>query len=137
MLCKCGCRQNTIEPGARYKQGHYFRHYPKNPRPLIDRFFEKIIKTNTCWIWNGPKNKGGYGFFSKGRRIDGKILAHRYSFEIHNKIKPNSLYVLHKCDNPPCVNPDHLYLGTQVENMSDAAIRGRMPKGKKHWNYKS
>lgn len=97
------------------------------------KFWEKTNATNlfSCWEWQGKKNKDGYGVVVR----NGKYLpAHRYAFGIvYGKI-PDGLSVLHKCDNPPCVNPAHLYAGTQKQNIHDMLSRGRRPsrKGIKH-----
>lgn len=88
-----------------------------------------------CWLWMGYLTGRGYGHL--GRRRHGKKLdykAHRYSFEMHNGPIPDGLCVLHKCDVRNCVNPEHLFLGTQADNMKDRDLkgRGRAPRGEKH-----
>jgi hypothetical protein len=91
----------------------------------IDRFFHKVDKTKGCWNFLGAKNKFGHGMFSFNRKTIG---AHRFSYEYHfNKI-PNGLYVCHHCDNPMCVNPNHLFLGTAQDNILDAIAKGRINK---------
>lgn len=85
------------------------------------RFFAKVVKTPGCWLWSGAKLESGYGVF-KG---DGMRLAHRISWAMHNGAIPNGLFVLHKCDNPSCVNPDHLFMGTHTDNMQDMLKKGR------------
>ncbi|MHB0992643.1 MAG: HNH endonuclease signature motif containing protein [Burkholderiales bacterium] len=92
--------------------------------PIEDRFWKKVIKSENCWEWVGNKNNKGYGQLSKGGRL-GNALAHRVSYEIHNGKIPGGLFVLHKCDNPGCVRPDHLFLGTNSDNMQDMLKKGR------------
>jgi len=89
------------------------------------RFWKKISKTdgNECWVWTGNSLKDGYGMFSLK---NSGFLAHRVSWTIANgKIADPSLFVLHECDNPKCVNPDHLFLGTHQDNMDDMIAKGR------------
>ncbi len=88
-----------------------------------DRFWAKVDKSGECWEWTAAKFKKGYGRFSY--HGGAHVLAHRYSFELHNGgIDPN-LLVLHTCDNRNCVNPAHLYQGTHERNMLDRSERGR------------
>ena len=91
-----------------------------------DRFFKRVGKLDSgCWLWLGSLNTG-YGQF---RRDDGSIvLAHRFSYVLHNENAVDGLVVMHKCDTPRCVNPDHLMLGTQAENVKDMHIKGRAKK---------
>lgn len=81
-----------------------------------------------CWKWRNVNN--WYGHFSpeKGRRL----YAHRVSWELHNGQIRDGLCVLHKCDNPECVRPEHLFLGTHKENAEDKCAKGRQPKGERH-----
>lgn len=96
-----------------------------NPTPeqdLIHRFWSKVKKTDTCWIWKAGKKGGGYGsFYYKGHRIS----ASRFSYILHYGEVSDELEVLHKCDNPPCVRPDHLRAGNHLENMQDMAAKRR------------
>jgi len=88
-------------------------------------FWQFVDKSgpNGCWIWTGAKNRGGYGTWSQ-RGFRG--LAHRWSYAASHREVPKGLFVCHHCDNPPCVNPEHLYAGTHRQNMDDAVERGRM-----------
>jgi hypothetical protein len=97
-------------------------------------FFSRITKTDTCWIWNGIRNPAGYGEYGKWRGR--KMLAHRLSYLIHNGALPDGAIVCHTCDNPWCVNPDHLFLGTNGDNTQDALKKGRLPTGEKSYKAK-
>jgi hypothetical protein len=89
-----------------------------------ERFWKyvDIDITTGCFNWIGYKNKCGYGSFGYNKKIK---LANRVSWQIHYGYKPEDICVLHKCDNPGCVNPDHLWLGTHQENMDDRDNKGR------------
>ena len=87
------------------------------------RFWRYVEKTDGCWLWvGGSKSQKGYGKIE----IKGKHkLAHRLSYEIHKGPIPDGLLVMHSCDNPSCVNPDHLSVGTQSQNILEAFAKGR------------
>lgn len=94
-------------------------------RPLADRFWEKVRRTNGCWLWMGSTNSNGYGQITRGPRPH---LAHRIAWELTHGSIPDGLCVLHDCpdgDNPRCVNPEHLFLGTQCDNIEDMVRKGR------------
>lgn len=86
------------------------------------RFWQKVDKTDTCWVWGGALNAYGYGHAWYKDRIQ---RAHRVSYELCHGGIPQSLIVLHTCDNRACVNPVHLVLGTQQDNMRSMSRKGR------------
>lgn len=89
-----------------------------------ERFWGRVDKgcLDGCWLWMGPKNKKGYGHIG----INGKtVSAHRFSYSINVGAIPDGLHVLHTCDNRPCVNPKHLWVGTNLENVLDCIKKGR------------
>lgn len=92
-----------------------------------DRFWSRvaIIPFHPCWEWIGGKAKNGYGVFYSGERPGMSVKAHRFSWRLNFGSLPNELDVCHKCDNPGCVRPDHLFLGTHSDNMHDMASKGR------------
>lgn len=90
---------------------------------LRKRFWAKVHKTNDCWIWIGGKMTAGYGSFWVSPE-HGKDGAHRVSYEMEYGPFDPDLFVLHNCDNKPCIRPSHLFLGTQVDNMQDCARKG-------------
>jgi len=96
----------------------------KEARPIMVRFFEKVNKTTHCWIWTGLTNKKGYGRFGVSRDR-GMVLSHRFAWELLQGSIPDGMCVLHKCDNPPCVCPEHLFLGTRIDNNKDMEKKGR------------
>lgn len=87
-----------------------------------ERFTEKVAKSKSCWIWIGASDGKGYGITTNNKQ---RIFAHRASYMLFVGKIPKGLFVLHKCDNPPCVNPSHLFVGTQLDNMRDAVRKGR------------
>lgn len=97
----------------------------------LNWFMQWVEKTDGCWLWTGNRDKDGYGFFQwQLRNADGvkKIhsrKAHRYSWTLHCGEIPAGLSVLHHCDNPPCVRPDHLFTGTKLDNNHDRSVKGR------------
>ena len=112
-------------------------HYIRKIKPIEDRFWAAITKTSECWLWTGTVHDQGYGTIQVRRRRENicyHIYAHRFSWELHNGPIPKGLFVCHKCDNPPCTRPDHLFLGTNIENMQDSLRKGRQSNvpGRRH-----
>lgn len=89
------------------------------------RFWRKVTKTSGCWEWSASRNAHGYGQIAAPRPLKRPLLAHRVSWEIHNGPIPIGLLVLHRCDNPHCVRPDHLFVGDQKLNMQDMVSKKR------------
>lgn len=90
-----------------------------------ERFWRRVPRSEGCWEWRGARHpRLGYGKFSVSRNTN--IPAHRAAWLFEHGEIPQGMRVLHKCDNPPCVRPDHLFLGTQTDNMRDCAAKGRI-----------
>lgn len=104
------------------------------PQKIIDRFWTKVDKSQDCWLWTDSCTEDGYGTFhpSQARRLWWPHeRAHRFSYIVTNgPIEPLVLMVCHSCDNPPCVNPDHLFLGDAQINTDDMISKGRHRNGR-------
>lgn len=140
--CQCGCGNlapiaKTTRANLGMKRGkpvrfihshsHQVRVYER--RPVEERFWKHVQRgdKDECWEWMASRDHDGYGKLSTHNAT--WIRAHRFSYELHNGPIPNGLEVLHRCDNPPCVNPTHLFLGTTSDNMNDKVAKGRQPRG--------
>ena len=100
-----------------------------------------IVRDVGCWGWKGFHNAAGYGVARFGGRGVKKILAHRLSWQLYRGEIPDGLHVLHHCDIPGCVNPNHLFLGTNLDNIKDRMKKGRpgggnFKPGERHWKAK-
>ena len=133
-------RRKVLQPGWRFlkKNGPY-------RKPMLERLFAYVDKNgpviyphlSPCWIWTGTKSTYGYGafyFWGSGGKWTMRV-AHRIMWQLYNGPIPEGFWVLHTCDNPPCCNPDHLFLGTQEDNMRDMAQKGRGAIGEKNGTY--
>jgi len=98
-------------------------------QPLEDRFWPKVQKTDTCWLWTGSRDLQGYGRIGTGGRRSTPILTHRVSWVMHHGSIPEGMLVCHHCDNPSCVRPDHLFLGTNADNVQDMIAKKRHAHG--------
>jgi hypothetical protein len=141
-LCMCGCGQTT--PIATRSVARYgwvkdtpMRYIPWHaPRQKVTvRFWQKVNKRgpNDCWEWTASTTGAGYGTIGIGFKKDKTrytALAHRLSYELQNGPIPDGLHVCHSCDNPRCVNPAHLWLGTAADNMTDMVAKGRSTQGR-------
>lgn len=102
-------------------------------RPLPDRFWEKVDKSggpDACWPWTGSTSFWGYGKLGSGGKHGRTLAAHRLSYEMATgeKLRAGD-NVCHRCDNPPCVNPAHLFRGNQADNVRDCIAKGRVCRG--------
>ncbi len=126
-------RTRAMDFPSRRKRGQRFW------APATDRFSAAVTKLDakSCWPWRGGKNGDGYGAI----KVNGvEMKAHRYAWILANGPIPDGLHVLHSCDNPPCCNPSHLFLGTIADNNRDRHAKGRskniFPKGSEHPRFK-
>lgn len=127
-LCECGCGTLIRAINARgrvlhFATGHHLAH-KQVKRPLDTRFWSKVEKTETCWLWVGSRNSDGYGMIYNHDRHKTE-RTHRVAYELQIGTIPAGLQVLHHCDNPPCVRPDHLWLGVPADNDRDKIAKGR------------
>lgn len=103
----------------------------RNSLSLTERFNKQVERTDSCWIWRGSQGSSGYGVIHAHGRLK---AAHRVSYELHVGEIPKGMCILHSCDDPRCVNPDHLSLGTRADNCRDKVNKGRHAHGETHGN---
>lgn len=146
---RLGCSDKPVRDALR-RAGVVIRPASRIARNPMELFWSHVEKVDGgCWLWQGARSRG-YGAF-ESRELGGMLRTHRLSWTIVHGPIPNGLYVLHRCDNPPCCNPDHLFLGTNQDNVDDMVAKGRnatkerngsslhperKPRGEKHWKAK-
>jgi transposase len=97
--------------------------------PLSTRFWDRVVKTETCWLFGGKTYGNKYGQLAIDGRLSGSIRAHKYSYQIHKGDVPRGKLIRHTCDVRNCVNPEHLILGDHEDNTQDRVDRGRSRTG--------
>jgi HNH endonuclease len=131
VICKqCQCTF-TVFPSA-YKRGEGLfcsiaclkENRKQNRQPLDERFWKYVNKLEGCWLWTGAQCKG-YGVINLDHILNNQEYSHRASWVLHFGAIPDRQKVLHKCDTPLCVRPDHLFLGLDIDNNRDRANKGR------------
>lgn len=131
--CRCDCggrkevRGRSLESGNTSSCGCFHREVAAKTMtvPFDERYV--AIPESGCWLWLGGWSPDGYGLMG-GRSKTGHKLAHRYSYSVHIGPIPNGMLVMHKCDTPACINPSHLQVGTNADNVRDRDQKGRTNK---------
>ena len=130
--CGIAFKRRGNRPRRFCSQAHHGAH---RTRPGVERFWEKVDRGGgpaACWTWGASCDPKGYGQFNQGNHVcEG---AHIIAWELTHGPIPAGLCVLHRCDNPPCVNPAHLFLGTIADNNADMMAKGRHARGSGHGN---
>ena len=113
-----------------------FRERHRKPRPTdLERFWSHVIRSGSleCWWWTGASANAGYGAFRIGGRT---VKAHRWLWEQRHGSIPEGINILHHCDNTSCVNPNHLFSGTQADNVHDMMAKGRHVPPPNRWEHR-
>lgn len=133
-----GCKGKHNGHGLCAKHLHRLKkHGSTELKTIEERFHDSYIPEpmSGCWLWTGTSNTQGYGTFYANGRLH---IAHRFSWELHNGPIPEGMLACHHCDTPPCVNPDHLFVGTHKDNAQDSLKKGRHSRANgDHWNRSS
>lgn len=137
------CVNHVRSPGSSFCEKHYMRkrrHGDPNGGftrdssvPYQDWFWQQVEKTDTCWLWSRGRDLCGYGMLVREDGVTDR--SHRMAWILTFGEIANGLCVCHKCDNPPCCRPDHLFLGSHTDNMRDATIKGRMAFGERRSHF--
>jgi hypothetical protein len=128
------CKHCRLKPISRERAAYCSKACSNSSRlvPLADRFllYYHPGRPDACWLWTGTRDRDGYGVIGDETRR--QVRAHRIAYERVYGAVPPERYVLHRCDNPPCCNPAHLFLGTNADNMADKTAKGRHSHGAIH-----
>lgn len=120
-LLKVIFRKQIVQKEQCKKIKEFIPYVPKEQTPK-ERFEQFILYADSCWLWQGSLDSYGYGKFKLGTKT---LKAHRYSYELYKNAFDSKFHVLHKCDVPACVNPDHLFLGTNRDHVADRKAKMR------------
>lgn len=127
-ICQCECGNTKVEALSNLNRKKRTRFdcgkCPKTDEEYKQWFLSKVVKTDSCWLWNQSLDRDGYGSVN----IENiRLKAHRAAYFLFVGDFEDDKFVCHTCDNPRCVNPDHLFLGTHLDNERDKDLKGRRP----------
>lgn len=125
---------DQYDPNAIAYTRYYTTRYMLSMKSIEEKFWAKVKKSDGCWLWIGAKNPAGYGTITK--HYGKNFYAHRLSYQLRHGNIPLGMLVCHICDNPSCVNPDHLFLGTDKDNKRDMINKKRSASGEKNFHSK-